>query len=104
MKKLIKCSDTFIIYTIQCKRCPTIEYVGKTTQPIAKRFYQHYSGIIKKETIDPVPEHFNTRGHSVSDIIMIPFEKCKKDDTLLTIRENIWISEKDSVLKGLNRI
>ena len=104
VKKLIKCSDTFIIYTIQCKRCPTIEYVGKTTQPIAKRFYQHYSGIIKKETIDPVPEHFNTRGHSVSDIIMIPFEKCKKDDTLLTIRENIWISEKDSVLKGLNRI
>jgi len=105
VKSLIRCTDTYIIYTIQCKKCPTKEYCGKTTQQISQRFYQHYMSVINKELTKPVSEHFNLRGHTINDMKMIPFEKLRdKNETRLTIREKYWIVEKDSVTKGLNKI
>lgn len=104
IKSSIKCSDTYLIYTIQCKKCK-LEYIGKTTQTISNRFYQHYMDTLNKANSKPVPEHFNSRNHSVRDMQCIPFEKIRsKDETLLSIREKYWIVKKESVLKGLNRI
>ena len=103
IKDQIKCSDTYLIYTIQCKKCK-VEYVGKTTQSISNRFYQHYTDTLDKDNSKPVPEHFNSRNHSVRDMICIPFEKIRiKDETQLSNRETYWIVKKESVLKGLNR-
>ena len=104
IKSSIKCSDSFLIYTIQCKKCK-VEYIGKTTQTISSRFYQHYMDTLNKVNSKPVPEHFNSRNHSVRDMQCIPFEKLRsKDETLLSIREKYWIVKKESVLKGLNKI
>jgi len=103
IKDQIKCSDTYLIYTIQCKKCK-VEYVGKTTQSISNRFYQHYTDTLDKDNSKPVPEHFNSRNHSVRDMICIPFEKIRiKDETQLSNRETYWIVKKESVLKGFNR-
>ena len=104
IKSSIKCSDSFLIYTIQCKKCK-LEYIGKTTQTISSRFYQHYMDTLNKVNSKPVPEHFNSRNHSINDMQCIPFEKIRiKDETLLSIREKYWIIKKESVLKGLNRM
>ena len=105
IKSQIKCSDTYIIYVIQCKKCPLIEYVGQTTQPVTKRFYQHFNDVYGRKISKPIPEHFCQRDHSFTDMVMKPFEKLrKKDKTLLDLREKFWIIEKDSVNRGLNRI
>ena len=104
IKSCVKCSDTFLIYTIQCKKCK-LEYVGKTTQSISSRIYQHYMDTLNKVNSKPVPKHYNSRNHSVRDMPRIPFEKLfSKDETLLSIREKYWIVNKESVLKGLNKI
>ena len=74
IKSKIKCSDTYVIYSIQCKVCPK-QYVGQTTTSCAKRFYSHSSDILNKKNDKPVAIHFNSRNHSKSDMIFTPFEK-----------------------------
>ena len=95
--------DTFIIYSISCKRCPNIEYIGQTSQSAVRRFTNHRSDVTSK--LDkPVAEHFNLPSHDKSDMIFIPFEKLrKKDATLLNVRERFWINKKETLLHGLNR-
>ena len=105
IKSQIRCSDSYIIYSISCKKCPDLEYVGQTSLPASKRFYNHYSDIVNQKVDKPVPEHFNKPGHSVSDMCFLPFERLRKrDKTMLTVRERFWISEKDTLKNGLNRI
>ena len=51
-----------------------------------------------------VPEHFNGPGHSISDMLFVPFEKImNRDETLLKSREEYWIRRKLSYEKGINR-
>ena len=51
-----------------------------------------------------VPEHFNGPGHSISDMIFLPFEKIlNRDETLLASREEFWIQKLQSYEKGINR-
>ena len=94
-----------MIYSITCKKCPDVEYVGQTSQPIHKRFYSHSSDITNQKIDKPVPEHFNKPGHKLSDMCFLPFEKLRKQDkTLLTVRERFWIEEKQTLKFGLNKI
>lgn len=102
IKSRIKCSDTYVIYSIQCKVCPK-QYVGQTTTSCAKRFYSHSWDILNKKIDKPVAKHFNSRNHSKSDMIFTPFEKLYvKDKTMLDVREKYWIFTKDTVKNGLN--
>ena len=95
IKSLIKCTDDHVIYSIQCKKCPNVQYVGQTSQMIRNRFYGHFQDIRAKNTHKPVSKHFNSRGHTENDLIFTPFEKLrKKDKTMLNIREKYWINEK----------
>ena len=102
VKSRIKCSDTYVIYSIQCKVCPK-QYVGQTTTSCAKRFYSHSWDYLNKKIYKPVAKHFNSRNHSKSDMIFTPFEKLYvKDKTMLDVREKYWIFTKDTVKNGLN--
>ena len=89
----ITCTDDFILYDILCKKCTSEHpgendlYTGKTTDSAASRSSSHRSDIRtgKKKA---VPEHFNGTGHSISDMLFIPFEKImNRDETLLASRE-----------------
>ena len=103
IKSVIKCSDSYVIYSIQCKKC-NMQYVGQTTNAVSKRFNSHSWDILNKKLEKPVAKHFNSRNHSHSDMIFTPFEKLYvKDKTLLDVREKFWILEKDTVRNGLNR-
>ena len=101
-----------MIYSIQCKKCPQVEYVGKTTQPVSHRFNAHRGDIIngrgwfgEREITKPVPLHFCSRNHVPSDMLFVPFEKMRsKDKTLLDLREKHWIKVKKTALYGLNKI
>ena len=51
-----------------------------------------------------VPEHFNGPGHSLSDMVFLPYEKIPNgDETLLASREEFWIKKKQAYEKGINR-
>ena len=97
----IKCSDNYVIYSIQCKVCSK-QYVGQTSNAISKRFNSHLYDVLNNLN-KPVARHFNSRNHSASDMILTPFEKLYiKDRTLLNVRESYWIHEKQTVIHGLN--
>ena len=101
VKSKIKCSDTYIIYSIQCKVCSK-QYVGQTSNTAAKRFNSHFYDVVHNLN-KPVARHFNSRNHCVSDMILTPFEKLYvKDKTMLNVRERYWILEKETAIHGLN--
>ena len=101
LKSKIKCSDTYIIYSIQCKVCSK-QYVGQTSNTAAKRFNSHFYDVVHYLN-KPVARHFNSRNHCVSDMILTPFEKLYvKDKTMLNVRERYWILEKETAIHGLN--
>lgn len=103
IKGSVKCTDTFIVYSIQCNKCPKAQYIGQSTQMAAKRFTAHYSDIITKKCHKTVSKHFNLPGHSASNMVFLPFEKLRvKDSTLLTVREDFWIKKKETLKSGLN--
>ena len=104
IKSSIHCTDKFVIYSIQCKKCPKIQYVGQTSNTICTRFSNHRSDIITKKLYKPVGQHFNLPGHSFSDLIFSPFEKLYvQDKTLLDVRERYWIQQKQTLKSGLNK-
>ena len=95
IKSKIRCTDDFVIYSIQCKKCPNVQYVGQTSQTIRNRFYGHFQDIRANNQSKPVARHFNSRGHTENDIVFTPFEKLRaKDKTMLNVREKYWINEK----------
>ena len=104
IQSMIKCTDTYLIYSIQCRKCPSIQYVGQTTQTASTRFSNHRSDVTTKKVDKPVSNHFNLPGHQLSDLVFLPFEKLRvKDKTMLEVRERYWISKKGTYKHGLNK-
>ena len=100
----ISCTDKYIIYSVSCKKCPKIQYIGQSTQPAASRFCNHLSDITTQKLQKPVGAHFNLPGHTASDMVFLPFEKLRiQDKTMLDVRERFWIEKKKTFLYGLNR-
>ena len=98
IQSMIKCTDTYLIYSIQCRKCPSIQYVGQTTQTASTRFSNHRSDVTTKKVDKPVSNHFNLPGHQLSDLVFLPFEKLRvKDKTMLEVRERYWISKKGNL-------
>ena len=102
IKTLIRCTDEYVIYSIECKKCPSVQYVGQTSQTIRNRFYSHLHDVRGKNQMKPVSKHFSLRGHTENDMIFSPFEKLRtKDKTMLNVREKYWIDEKQPNLNIL---
>ena len=49
IQSCISCVDTYIIYSVTCRKCPHIQYIGQTTQPVSSRFSNHLSDIHTKK-------------------------------------------------------
>ena len=95
IKSKIRCTDDFVIYSIQCKKCPNVQYVGHTSQTIRNRIYGHFQDIRANNQSKPVAKHLNSRDHTENDVVFTPFEKLRiKDKTMLNIRKKYWINEK----------
>ncbi|KAJ8333145.1 hypothetical protein SKAU_G00420410, partial [Synaphobranchus kaupii] len=97
----LTCKTPIIIYIIQCKKCK-VQYVGKTSTILQRRFNNHRRSIRKCEH-RPISDHFNSDDHSLDDLITYPIEQVK-DSTELHERELYWIRELETITKGLNLV
>ncbi|KAJ8287457.1 hypothetical protein COCON_G00001160 [Conger conger] len=95
----LTCKTPSVIYIIQCKVCK-VQYVGKTSTTLQKRFNDHSSSIRKHEK-RPIPDHFTKNGHCLDDLIIYPIEEVTGSKKL-SERELHWIRELDTVENGLN--
>ena len=105
IKSAIDCCSKNIIYKLNCKRCPQFIYVGETSRRAKDRFYQHRSNILTNNQETPAGCHFNTAGHKVTDMIMIPFERVRPANNPNTrkCREKYWINRYQAVTYGANK-
>ena len=85
-----------LIYMIQCRKCKNIpgapaEYIGQTKRALRDRFGKHRRGIQNKTT-DAVPQHFNQKGHKLTDVELVPLELINsKRESIRRARETINI-------------
>ena len=98
----LNCQTKGIIYCITCKKC-LIQYVGTSKHTAQTRLSQHAGYIRNKNLSQPTGRHFNSRGHTLSDMSFVILEKVMSDDVLLREeRESHYIRIFNTKYKGLN--
>ena len=84
--------------------------MGKTTQTLQAKGGQHRRAVEKgaEKNIHSAKmyEHFQQRGHAVSDMRFIAIEavqgRFKNDEDTLSVRERVWIDRLQTINYGLN--
>ena len=92
------CSTRNVIYLITCRKCG-VQYVGKTSQTLRCRLNNHHNRL--KQLCDIyLYNHFNSDGHSLYDILLMPIEEVSlsQNDNIslsskLLLREEFWYRE-----------
>ena len=90
---------------IQCKKdnCD-MQYIGETKRILIFRLAEHRGYISNQDTSKATGEHFNSPGHSLSDLSITVLEKVKKNDDLYRKeREKYFFRKFNTFYKGLNR-
>ena len=103
MKKY-DCNTENIIYCIECKvpRCKHIQYIGKTSDPLKVRFGAHRSDVNSQKD-KAISNHFNSPGHSISDMTITIVEKIyNKNPLFLREKEKFYMKLFNTRLGGLN--
>ena len=78
--------------------------MGKTKRALRDRFGEHRRAIQNKTT-DVVPQHFNQKGHKLTDIELIPLKliNCKRE-SIRSARESFYIDKPKTMQPhGINR-
>ena len=99
----LKCTDYGVIYLLSCtKPLCRKQYIGETGRPAYVRFKEHLDSAEDPGTTTPVGQHFQSAGHSKTDMVMIPFEKVKGDRATRQQRERFFINNNNLITHGLN--
>jgi hypothetical protein len=105
LNKSFNCEVSNCVYLIECKKnnCK-MKYVGETKRILKFRLAEHRGYITSKDESKATGEHFNSPGHSLSDLTITVLEKVKSSDTLYRKeREKYFIRKFNTFYKGLNR-
>ena len=71
----VDCRSENYIYLIHCKKC-RLQYVGKSSVEFSTRMVQHCRDITNANLHKAVGDHFNGKGHKVSDFECSIVKKC----------------------------
>ena len=81
-----------------------MKYIGETKRILKFCLADHRGYINSQDESKATGEHFNSPGHSLSDLSIIVLEKVKKNDNLYRKeREEYFIQKCNTFYKGLNR-
>ena len=98
-----------IVYMLKCtkKRCNRkykYRYIGETERTLKERVSEHIGYIHTKKLSEPAGAHFNTTGHSKSDMKVLILEKVINFDTEYgKERESHHIRRFNTFHSGLNK-
>ena len=100
----VNCLTKNVIYKIACKKCPNFVYIGETSRRFCDRFAEHKGYVTQKKINQPVGEHFNSKGHNVSDMLPVIIEQVTplQDHFLRRRREKVWINTYQAIDYGAN--
>ena len=78
-----------------------MQYIGESERSLQERFSEHKSYAVNKAT----GEHFNQRGHKVSDMRVSIIEKIFSSDAAVRKeREKYFIMKMNTKYKGLTKV
>ena len=100
------CQTKNIIYLIECRKtnCSKRQYIGKTTDPLTKRFGAHRGYVRNKLLAKATGAHFNLPGHQMSDMSITVVEKIYNQNPLfLREREAVNINLFNVKDQGINK-
>ena len=101
ISQLLTCKTRGVTYLLECKKCGQ-QGVGKTTQSLMVRAGQHRRAVLNGDSSQKMYQHFQTRGHSETDMRFIAIEQVFGDEYILAARETFWIDKLQTIRKGLN--
>ena len=99
------CHSANVIYLIECKkeRCKQ-RYIGHTKRKLKIRLAEHRGYVINNHKKRVTGAHFNTPGHSLSDLSIIALEHIELSEIdLLVERERFFIDKFNTIREGLNQ-
>ncbi len=77
IRNQLNCQSKYILYMLQCRRCG-IQYVGQTSNSLNTRVIAHMADIKKKKDTT-VSKHYNSMGHSGSDLQAVALCRTSED-------------------------
>ena len=102
----VNCQTENVIYKIGCrvKNCK-FEYIGETKRRFRERVTEHRGYVTNKKLDQPTGEHFNTKGHSLADMLPVIIEQVlpKENVHLRKRREKHWINKYQAADNGANK-
>ena len=101
----VNCQTSNLIYLIECNKenCKT-RYIGETGRTLQNRIADHRGYVINEHLNTATGFHFNTPGHSVSNLTVTIIEKVRKsDESYRKQREKYHIIKFNTYYKGLNQ-
>ena len=98
----VNCQTRNLVYKVGCKKCPQ-QYIGQTYRTLQDRFSEHLGYIRNNVKNKATGEHFNQKGHSISDIIITIIEKVHNPSKQFREqRERMYINNFNTKYKGMN--
>ena len=99
----VNCQTKNLIYCITCKKCK-IQYIGESEHTLQDRFSEHRGYVLNEKLNTATGQHFNQRGHKISDMKVNIVEKIfSQDIAVRKEREKFYIMKFNTKYKGLNR-
>ena len=105
LNKQFNCKTYNCIYAIFCKkdRCQQV-YIGETKRMLQFCIAEHRGYVTNQVTDKSTGDHFNSPGHSLSDMQVSVIERVKRKGTeYRKEREHFFIRKFDTYYNGLNR-
>ena len=105
INKAFNCKSYNMIYAIFCKKekCKQV-YIGETKRMLLSRVADHRGYVTNKVTDKSTGQHFNSPGHSLSDMEVTVIEQTKQKGTeYRKEREKHFIRKFNTFNNGINR-
>ena len=85
----LDCNISNCVYLIECKKenC-NMKYVGETERILKFRLADHRGYINNLDESQATGNHFNSAGHSLSDLSILILEKVKSSDDMYCTEKN----------------
>ena len=97
----VNCQTRNILYCITCTKCS----FGESERTLKERFSEHKGYVVNNKLTKATGEHFNQKGHKVSDMSVTILEKIfSSDPAVRKEREKYFIAKMNTRYKGLNKI
>ena len=106
LNRKLSCENSNIIYMIECQKsnCKENRYIGESGRPLKYRLAEHRGYVVNQTTSNATGAHFNSPGHSLSDMKVLILEQVKiRSAEYRKEREKYFIHKFNTFYEGMNR-